>query len=178
MGNKSKFHDKIKELINNSEFLGYFHDTIEINYTIFFIVFSIIWKVENPDEKLEKIDFAYPVKGKYFSYDFEIVSYLVEHEDEYGNVIFINKDGEKTSMEMISGIYLMEAVLSVLCTYENGREEFILKNIEANVDNYLKSRQHAHDHDCCSCGHDHDGDHHHDGECCGNHHGHDHNREG
>ena len=35
MNENKEFQGKIKELMTNSEFLHYFHNTIEINYAVF-----------------------------------------------------------------------------------------------------------------------------------------------
>ena len=175
MNENKEFQENTKELMTNSEFLHYFHNTIEINYAVFFILFSVVWskeKSENADK--EVINLAYPVKVKYFGNEFEITSYrIITSDNGYGNVIFIDKNGEETSMEIISGIHLMEASFSVLSSYDNEKLEFIIKNVEGNVDKFLNEHnKHDHEHgEGCSCDHEEGHEHGHDCCNCGHHHG-------
>ena len=78
-------------------------------------------------------------------------------------------------MEIMSGIHLMEAAFSVLSNYSKENLEYILKNVEGNVDRFLNEHnKHEHEHgEGCGCGHEHDHDHEHGhGDCnCGHHHG-------
>ena len=163
MTENKEFQGKIKELMNSSEFLHYFHNTIEINYAVFFILFSVVWSMEkNEGNKEENLKLLYPVKGKGFGTEFEIVSFrIVTNESGYGNVIFIDNNGHEVSMELISALYLMEASFSSLANYSGEKLDFLLKNIEGNVDRFLNERSgHAHEHgEGCGCGHDHDHDH-------------------
>ena len=66
-------------------------------------------------------------------------------------------------MELLSALYLMEASFSSLANYNAEKLEFLLKNIEGNVDRFLNERsqhEHGHEHgEGCGCGHDHDHDH-------------------
>ena len=177
MNENKEFQGKIKELMTNSEFLHYFHNTIEINYAVFFILFSVVWSKEKSENaEKEAINLVYPVKIKYFGNEMEITAFrIITSDNGYGNVIFIDKTGEETSMEIMSGIHLMEAAFSVLSNYSKENLEYILKNVEGNVDRFLNEHnKHEHEHgEGCGCGHEHDHDHEHGhGDCnCGHHHG-------
>ncbi len=181
MTENKEFQEKIKELMSSSEFLHYFHNTIEINYAVFFILFSVVWSMErNEGNNEDNLKLLYPVNGKGFGTEFEIVSFrIVTNESVYGNVIFTDNNGHELSMELISALYLMEASFSALSNYSGEKLDFLIKNIEGNVDRFLNERsQHDHDHEHgegCGCGHDHD---HEDCDCeeghecgCGHNHG-------
>ncbi len=181
MTENKEFQEKIKELMSSSEFLHYFHNTIEINYAVFFILFSVVWSMErNEGNNEDNLKLLYPVNGKGFGTEFEIVSFrIVTNESGYGNVIFTDNNGHELSMELISALYLMEASFSALSNYSGEKLDFLIKNIEGNVDRFLNERsQHDHDHEHgegCGCGHDHD---HEDCDCeeghecgCGHNHG-------
>lgn len=163
MTENKEFQEKIKELMDSSEFLHYFHNTIEINYAVFFILFSVVWSMEkNEGNKEENLKLPYLVKGKGFGTEFEIVSFrIVTNESGYGNVIFTDNNGNELSMELISALYLMETSFSALAGYSGESLEYLLKNIEGNVDRFLNERsQHDHEHgEGCGCGHNHDHDH-------------------
>ena len=160
MTENKEFQDKIRELMDSSEFLHYFHNTIEINYAVFFILFSVVWSMEkNEGNNDENLKLLYPIKGKGFGTEFEIVSFrIVTNESGYGNVIFTDNNGNELSMELISALYLMETSFSSLANYSREKLDFLLKNIEGNVDRFLNERsQHDHEHgEGCGCGHDHD----------------------
>ena len=181
MTENKEFQEKIKDLMSSSEFLHYFHNTIEINYAVFFILFSVVWSMErNEGNNEDNLKLLYPVNGKGFGTEFEIVSFrIVTNESGYGNVIFTDNNGHELSMELISALYLMEASFSALSNYSGEKLDFLIKNIEGNVDRFLNERsQHDHDHEHgegCGCGHDHD---HEDCDCeeghecgCGHNHG-------
>ena len=62
MNENKEFQGKIKELMTNSEFLHYFHNTIEINYAVFFILFSVVWSKEKSENaEKEAINLVYPI---------------------------------------------------------------------------------------------------------------------
>ncbi|MCP1225941.1 hypothetical protein [Sebaldella sp. S0638] len=179
MTENKEFQEKIKELMSSSEFLHYFHNTIEINYAVFFILFSVVWSMErNEGNNEDNLKLLYPVNGKGFGTEFEIVSFrIVTNESGYGNVIFTDNNGHELSMELISALYLMEASFSALSNYSGEKLDFLIKNIEGNVDRFLNERsQHDHEHgEGCGCGHDHN---HEDCDCeeghecgCGHNHG-------
>lgn len=178
MTENKEFQGKIKELIQSSEFLHYFHNTIEINYAVFFILFSVVWSTEKSEgNEDESLSLAFPVKGENFGNEFEITAFrIVASENGYGNVFFIDKEGKETSMELISALYLMEVSFSVLSNYDREKLEFLLKNVEGNVDRFLNDHnkeEHEHNHgEGCGCGHDHGHGH----EGCGCEH--DHENEG
>lgn len=172
MTENKEFQEKIKELMNGSEFLHYFHNTIEINYAVFFILLSVVWsKEKNEGNKEENLKLAYPVKGKGFGGEFEMVSFrIVTNDNGYGNVIFTDNNGNELSMELIGALYLMEASFSALANYEGESLNYLLQNIEGNVDRFLNERnQHEHEHgEGCGCGHgDKQEDCGCDGESCG-----------
>ena len=184
MTENKEFQEKIRELMNSSEFLHYFHNTIEINYAVFFILFSVVWSMEkNEGNEEENLKLLHPVEGKSFGTEFAIVSFrIITNESGYGNVIFTDSKGNELSMELIGALYLMEVSFSALANYSGEKLDFLLKNIEGNVDRFLNERsqhEHAHEHgEGCGCGHDHDHDHENceckeDGhECgCGHNHG-------
>ena len=117
---------------------------------------------KNEGNEEENLKLSYPVKGKGFGTEFEIAAFrIVTNESGYGNVIFTDNNGNEVSMELLSALYLMEASFSSLANYNAEKLEFLLKNIEGNVDRFLNERsQHEHEHgDGCGCGHDHDHDH-------------------
>ena len=73
-----EFQQKIGELMGKSEFLHYFHNTIEINYAVFFILFSVVWSMEkNEGNEEENLKLSYPVKGKGFGTEFEIAAFRI-----------------------------------------------------------------------------------------------------
>lgn len=171
MTENKEFQEKTKELIQSSEFLHYFHNTIEINYAVFFILFSVVWSMEKNDgNEDESLKLAFPVKGENFGNEFEITAFrIVANESGYGNVFFIDKEGKESSMELISALYLMEVSFSILSNYDGEKLEFLLKNVEGNVDRFLNDHnKDGHDHgDGCGCGHDHNHEHGHEGCGCG-----------
>ena len=63
MTENKEFQEKIGELMSSSEFLHYFHNTIEINYAVFFILFSVVWSMEKNEGNEEENHRNFPVCG-------------------------------------------------------------------------------------------------------------------
>lgn len=154
-----QFQERMKKVSEKFGFIGSLRDNVYSNYEIFQTVFYSIWNTRNNPE-VKEIFLPMSLVVTIFERHYNISSFNFEKIDGYDTCFFFDGEKNKTKMESLSAMILVQIAYSLLTLYSEEDQDVMHKVIVSNVnarfgqivdDEQAAAEGHVHGENC-SCG--------------------------
>ncbi len=153
-----QFQERMNKVSAKFGFLSSLRDSVYSNYEIFQTVFYSIWNTRNNPE-VKEIFLPMSLVVTIFERHYNINSFNFEKVDGFETCFFFDGEKNKTKMESLSSMILVQIAYSLLTLYSEGDQDIMHKVIVSNLnerfgqiaeDEQTAAEEHVHSENC-SC---------------------------
>lgn len=157
------FQLRMNKVAEKFDFLNGLRDSTYANYELFQTVLYTVWTTRaNPEMKTIMLPMSLIVT--IFERHYNLSSFGFEKIDNFETCFFYDGEGNKTKMESLSGMAIIQVLYSLMTLYNEEDQDIMHKVIISNInsrfgqivdeeDKLRAAQEHNHEHgEGCSCG--------------------------
>ncbi len=156
----NEFKDRMGKVSQKYQFLTMLRDNVYTNYEVFQTVFFSIWGTR-VDQTADRVFMPMSLMIEAFGKQNSLVAFSFETYEGFMTCFIIDGEGNKTKLDNMSGMILVQIIMSLLTIYSEEDYEAVDKMIMSNINarfndiaqEQAKHHHHHHEHgESCSCG--------------------------
>lgn len=154
-----EFKERMGKVSKNYKVMNMLRDNVYTNYEVFQTIFFSIWGTR-VDKTADKVYMPMSLMVEAFGKQNSLVAFSFENTDGFMTCYIIDGEGNKTKLENMSGMILVQVVMSLLTIYGEEDSEAVDNMIMSNINSrfndiaaeHEKHHHHHHHGENCSCG--------------------------
>ncbi len=154
----NEFKERMGKVSKNYQFLNMLRDNVYTNYEVFQTIFYSIWGTR-VDKNSDKVYMPMSLMVEAFGKQNSIVAFSFEAHEGFMTCFIIDGEENKTKLDNMSGMILVQIIMSLLTIYKEEDVKSVDGMIMGNINtrfNDIAELQAKHDHhehgESCSCG--------------------------
>ena len=155
-----EFKTRMGKISKKYQFLNMLRDNVYTNYEVFQTIFYSIWGTR-VEQTADRVFMPMSLMVEAFGKQNSLVAFSFENVDGYLTCFIIDGENNKTKLENMSGMVLIQVIMALLTIYGEEDAEAVDKMIMSNINARFtdiaaeqeKHHHHHHQHgEECSCG--------------------------
>jgi hypothetical protein len=156
----NEFKERMGNVAKRYQFLNMLRDNVYTNYEVFQTIFFSIWGTR-VEQTADRVFMPMSLMIEAFGKQNSLVAFSFENHEGFMTCFIIDGEDNKTKLDNMSGMVLVQIVMSLLTIYREEDIEAVDKMITSNINarfndiakEQAKHHHHHHEHgENCSCG--------------------------